>query len=185
MNLPAGSRMLDGSRPAAAAHKRQSGRSPSLRGDPSTIMSPASRSCTQISRGVRGAIGITPTRNHSPPRATGRHPAGRRFHVQISPTSISNSSPSLPVVSLASVPSSSLSNLPFPPLPTPHPPHEMWVRGGGRGGVPFRPGSSRIARERRSGSLSWRRSDLARAQSRPRLRAIAIASSRLWALSRR
>jgi hypothetical protein len=65
LTLPAGSR----TRPEAAAHKRPSGRSRSLRIDPSIITSPTPRSRTQISPGVREAIGRTgpaPPHNHSP-----------------------------------------------------------------------------------------------------------------------
>src|SRR5215216_1543285 len=68
--LAACSRNDDGSRPRAATHERPSGRSRPQRIDPSTITSPTTRSCTQISPGVRGRIGpvpAQPTRNHSPP----------------------------------------------------------------------------------------------------------------------
>jgi hypothetical protein len=64
------SRNDDGSRPRAATRQRPSGRSRPQRIDPSTITSPTARSCTQISPGVRGRIGSSPTRptrNHSPP----------------------------------------------------------------------------------------------------------------------
>jgi hypothetical protein len=65
--LPAGSLRPPGSRPRAAALRRQGGRSRIPRVDPSTIMSPASpRSCTQISQGVREQP-IRALHNHSPP----------------------------------------------------------------------------------------------------------------------
>ena len=79
--LPASSRKCRGSRPAAAAHQRPSGRSHSTRTDPSTITSPTmTRSRTQISPGIHGASTSPTHHNHSPPRHLTRAP------VQISST---------------------------------------------------------------------------------------------------
>jgi transposase len=64
-NLPASSLSCCDSRPRAALQQRPSGRSRSMRIDPSTITSPATRPRTQISPGARGTTVI---HNHSPPR---------------------------------------------------------------------------------------------------------------------
>jgi hypothetical protein len=66
-SLPVSSRGFCDTRPQAEIQQRTSGRRRSPRSDPSTITSPALRSSTQISPGIRGAIGPTPPRNHSPP----------------------------------------------------------------------------------------------------------------------
>ena len=80
ITLPAGSRSYRGSHPRVAAHQRPSGRSHSARNDRSTITSPTTttRSRTQISPGIHGAIQDTTTHNHSPPQAL------TRARVQIS-----------------------------------------------------------------------------------------------------
>jgi retron-type reverse transcriptase len=71
--LPAGSHKCCDTRPQAAIPKRPSGRSRSPRIDRSTITSPVTRPCTQISPGARGTIAPTTTaepHNHSPPTLT-------------------------------------------------------------------------------------------------------------------
>jgi hypothetical protein len=66
--LPASSRSFRGSRPRAAAHQRPSGRSHSTRTDPSTITSPTqTRSRTQISPGIHGAVQHPDYHDRSPP----------------------------------------------------------------------------------------------------------------------
>ena len=80
ITLPASSRSCCGSHPRVAAHQRPSGRSHSARNDRSTITSPTvetTRSRTQISPGIHGAIPDPTHHNHSPPALT-------RAHVQIS-----------------------------------------------------------------------------------------------------
>jgi len=68
--LPACSRTARDPRPPAAVPKTPSGRSRPSRIDPSTITSPTPRSWTQVTPGVRQAIGLDlagTIRNHSPP----------------------------------------------------------------------------------------------------------------------
>ena len=80
ITLPASSRSLRGSHPRVAAHQRPSGRSHSARNDRSTITSPTTttRSRTQISPGIHGAIPDPTRHNRSPPQAL------TRARVQIS-----------------------------------------------------------------------------------------------------
>src|SRR2546423_1517175 len=68
--LPTSSRKCRGSHPRVEAHQRPSGRSHSTRTDRSTITSPTTRSRTQISPGIHGAIDDPTEHNHSPPGLT-------------------------------------------------------------------------------------------------------------------
>src|SRR3954454_13048933 len=86
ITLPASFRSFRGSHPSAvAAHQRPSGRSHSARNDRSTITSPTvetTRSRTQISPGIHGAIPNLVHHNHSPPGLDKRSRSDKRHDAR-------------------------------------------------------------------------------------------------------